>query len=384
MITAKQNRQSLFVLFSVVVIDLIGFGVIIPILPFYAESYGANATILGLLLSAHAAMQLLFSPCWGRLSDKIGRKPVLLITIAGTALALALLGWASSLAWLFAARLLGGFFGANISVATAYVTDITTEENRTRGMGLIGAAFGIGFVLGPALGGFLAPHGYHTPMYVAACLAVLNFIYAAVILREPSRHEEHPEVIPNTHVLRDRVVRKLCLINLLFTIAMTQLEATFAFFMMDRFHYDARAVAYLLVMVATVMALVQGGAIRPLAKSFGEKKLVLGGALLVVASFVSVPQIYSVPLLLIPLLVYAVGRSIAQPSLLSLVSRGGHPRRTGAVMGTYQSSASLARIVGPAAAGLLYDQANAFPFYFASFLLLIISAVMFEKNSRIG
>ena len=381
----KTNRSSLFVLFSVVVIDLIGFAIIIPILPFYVESFGASAATLGLLLSCYAAMQFFFAPLWGKLSDRIGRKRVLLMTIAGTSLALGLLGWAPSLAWLFAARILGGFFSANIGVATAFVTDITTEENRTHGMGLIGAAFGIGFILGPALGGWLAPRGYHVPMLAASFLALINLIYASVILKEPARHKEQAETIPDTHVLRNATVRNLCLLNLFFTIAMSQLEATFAFFMMDRFQYDARAVAYLLVMVAVVMALIQGGAIRPLAKLFEEKKLAWVGALLVALSFLTIPWIHSVAVLLIPLFVYGVGRSIAQPSLLSLVSRSVNPRQTGAVMGTYQSSASLARVLGPAVAGLLYDRSMAFPFYFASLLLTgIVLKILSEKISESG
>ena len=151
----KKSRSSLLILFSVVVLDLIGFGIVVPILPFYAEKYGANATILGLLLMSYAMMQFLFATLWGRLSDRIGRKKVLLLTMGGSVLGLLVLGLANSLALLFAGRILSGIFGANISVASAYVTDVTTPENRAKGMGMIGAAFGIGFILGPALGGAL-------------------------------------------------------------------------------------------------------------------------------------------------------------------------------------------------------------------------------------
>ena len=184
---ARSRRGSLASLFAIVIVDLVGFGVVIPILPFYAESFGASATVLGLLLTCYAAMQFFFAPVWGRWSDRVGRRPVMLLTIAGTAVALLVMGLASSLAWLFVARLLGGLFGANISVASAYITDVTSEEERTRFMGFLGASFGLGFILGPAIGGLLAPYGYNVPMFFAAGLAAVNFLVALRYLREPER-----------------------------------------------------------------------------------------------------------------------------------------------------------------------------------------------------
>ena len=171
-------RAALVVLFSVVVVDLIGFGIVVPILPFYARMYGASATELGLLMASYAAMQAVFAPIWGRLSDRFGRRAVVLTTIAGTSLALFTLGSASSLSWIFAARILAGAFGANISVASAYVTDVTATEERTRWMGMIGASFGVGFLFGPAIGGLLAPYGYPVPMLVAGGVAAVNWIVA--------------------------------------------------------------------------------------------------------------------------------------------------------------------------------------------------------------
>lgn len=151
-------KAALATLFGVIIIDLIGFGIVMPILPYYAKSFDASPVVLGLLLAVYPALQFAFGPIWGRLSDRIGRRPVILLTIAGTAAALTALGTADSLAWLFAARAFGGIFGANISVATAYITDVTDESERTRWMGLVGASFAVGFVLGPAIGGLLAPN----------------------------------------------------------------------------------------------------------------------------------------------------------------------------------------------------------------------------------
>ena len=220
------------------IVDLIGFGIVMPVLPFYAREFGASATLLGLMLMCHAAAQFVFAPLWGRLSDRIGRRPVLLMTVAGTALSLLALGLASSLVWIFAARALSGAFAANISVASAYVADVTAEEDRTRWMGMLGASFGIGFLLGPAIGGALAPFGYHVPLLAAAGLAALNWIHAAVSLQEPPRHAATEEVTRSrAALLRDPLVRRLCTANLVFSIAVAQLEAVFAFFMIDRFGY---------------------------------------------------------------------------------------------------------------------------------------------------
>ncbi len=370
------ENKSLLTLFSVVVLDLIGFGVVIPILPFYAEKYGASASLLGILLATYSAMQFICSPLWGKLSDRIGRKKVMIVTMIGSCLSLWLLGSSHSMAMIFVGRTLGGIFAANISVASAYVTDVTTEENRTKGMGMIGAAFGIGFILGPALGGGLEHYGYHVPIHVASALTAINTIYAFFVLQEPKRHHKDTTVI-KTAMLSNPFVRKMCLIYFLFTAAMSQLEAVFAFLMMDRYHYDARHVASILVGMALVMVGIQGGLIRRLAKRYGEHRLLIIGVLILAASFAAIPLTHALGLLLIPLLVSAVGRGISQPSLLSLVSKGGPKTRQGEVMGTFQASASLARVVGPFAAGLLYDWQHPLPFVLAAGLMSVIFILAF-------
>lgn len=366
------SKASLPVLFSIVVLDLVGFGIVIPILPYFAREYGASATVLGLLLTCYSAMQFFFAPLWGRLSDRIGRRPVMLITIAGTAAALVLLGLGHSLLWLFVARLLGGIFGANISVATAYITDITDESNRTRAMGLLGASFGVGFILGPAIGGALAPYGYSVPMLFAGSLAALNWIYASFVLVEPERRQERDAPASRLALPSERLVRWLCVIYFLFSFGVNQLESVFAFFMIDRFAYDAREVAYILVFMAVIMAGIQGGAIRPLAKRFGERRLLVVGALLLCASIATVPFSPTVSILLVPLAFASIGRGIGHPAMLSLVSSAADPERRGIVLGAFQSSASLARVLSPLAAGALYDATTAGPFLLASALMLTV------------
>lgn len=365
---AGANR-NLLILFSVVVLDLIGFGVVVPILPFYAEQFGASATVLGFLLTSYSAMQFVFSSVWGRLSDRIGRRKVILLTIAGSTVSLVLLGLADSLFMLFVGRILSGAFAANVSVASAYVTDVTTEENRAKGMGMIGAAFGIGFLLGPAMGGVLSRHGYHTPILAAAALSALNLVYAAWRLPEPTRHHRPEEVI-ETRVLSHRPVFKLCALYFFFTVGVNQLESTFAFFMMKRFGYDAMHVAYILALMALIMVGIQGGLIRTLTQKYGELLLLVSGSLLLAASFVFVPWSPTVALLLLPLGIASVGRGISQPSLMSLVSKKSPPHMHGAVMGTFQASASLGRVIGPVIAGVLFDQSLFFPFYLAAALMV--------------
>jgi DHA1 family tetracycline resistance protein-like MFS transporter len=371
----EAERSALLSLFSVVVVDLIGFGVVIPILPFLAESFGASATVLGVLLTCYAGIQFLFAPVWGRISDRVGRRPVMLATIAGTSLALLALGLADSLVWLFAARLLGGLFSANVSVATAYVGDLTKGPERTRWMGLIGVAFAIGFTLGPALGGLLAPFGYHVPMLAAAALAAINFFYALAVLREPPALRAAEGGGKLLRLPPPGIVRRLCAAYFVFTFSVSQLETVFAFFMMDSFAYDAREVAYILVMMALVMAAVQGGAIRRLAAAYGERRLLFAGASLLALSFTAVPWMPSVALLLVPLAVAAVGRALCHPSLLALVSGASTPRDRGLVMGVFQSSASLARVLGPLAAGALYDHHRAAPYLLAGALMVPVAAM---------
>lgn len=370
-IPPERPRSTLTVLFGVVIIDLIGFGIVMPILPFYAVQYGASATTLGLLLMAYAAAQFVCAPAWGRLSDRIGRRPVMLFTIAGTAGSLLMLGLADSLAWLFVARICGGAFAANVGVASAYIADVTEDHERTRWMGMLGASFGIGFVLGPAIGGGLAPYGNHVPMLAAAALGAANLVHAALALREPPRHAHEPQASrTRLEVLRDAPVRWLCLANLGFSLAVTQLETIFALFMLDAFRYDARDVAFLMVWMAIVMGGIQGGGMKALAARYRERALVIAGCLLLAGSFLMVPMVPTVPLLVGVLTVSSMGRALVHPSLMSLTSLAATPAERGVVMGTFQSSGSLARIVGPVVAGLLYDQLRAAPFALAALLLV--------------
>ncbi len=346
-----------------------------PVLPFYAAEYGASATTLGFLLSVYAAAQFVFAPVWGRMSDRIGRRPVLIFTVSGTALGLLLLGLADSLVGIFLARTLAGAFAANVSVASAYIADVTEDDERTRWMGMLGASFGIGFVLGPALGGGLSPLGYNVPILTAAGLAALNAVYAIFSLREPPRHSRERETISRRAVLRDPRVRLLCFTNLLFALAVTQLETLFPFLARDLFGYGVFEVAFVLVAMAVVMGGIQGGGMKALAARYPERSLVMVGALLLAVGFAVLPGVPTLALLLTSLATIAVGRAISQPSLMSLTSLAADASRRGAAMGAFQSAASLARVVGPVAAGLMYDRLQAAPFWLAAALLVAVAVL---------
>jgi predicted MFS family arabinose efflux permease len=373
----ENAHPSLGVLFSIVVVDLIGFGIVVPILPFWAERFGADGLTLGLLLTSHAAMQFIFAPSWGRLSDRIGRRPVMLATIAGTAASLLALGFADSLIGIFVARIFSGIFGANISVATAYLSDVTEDEDRTRWMGMIGASFAVGFTLGPPIGGLLAKISYGTPMLFAAGLSFVNLVWAAIRLSEPERHapREEQDLTNRLDVLRIPAIRRVCLVYFLFSVAVTQLETTFAFFMSHRFDYDVLGVAMVMFAMAVVMGGIQGGGMKRLANRFAERRLVLIGLTLMAVGFAALPLAGSVTLLMLPLMLAAVGRGVSQPPMMGLASLSAEAGTHGMVMGVFQSSASAARVVGPVLAGALYDRGQGLPFWMAAGLVSAAAAI---------
>lgn len=366
------------------VVDLIGFGIVVPVLPFLVKEQGASATQLGLIAMGYAAAQFVCAPLWGRLSDRIGRRHVLLFTIAGTAVSLAALGFATTVPWILAARVAAGAFAANLGVASAYIADATDESERTRWMGLLGASFGVGFVLGPVIGSLLGPISFALPMFVAAGLAAANWVQALLWLREPPAQAAAAQAGPASRLragagpagarrfasLRDPRVRRLCAANLVFTLAVTQLETVFQYFMNDRFGWEVRDVGFLLVAMAVLMGAVQGGAMRTLSARFSERALVAGGSALLALAFFVLPELPGVAWLTAGLALAAVGRGVAQPALMSLASLAAPAGERGAVMGSFQSAASLARVIGPLAAGMLYDRAIAGPFLLAGVLLL--------------
>ena len=384
------GRSPLLIIFIVVFLDLLGFGIVIPILPYYAEAYGADALTLGFLLAIYSAMQLVFAPVWGRLSDAHGRRPILVATILGQGASLLVLGFAPSLAWLFVGRALAGICGANLSTAAAYIADVTPEEGRARGMGIIGAGFGLGFIFGPAIGGLLSHWGYGTPMFVAAGVALASGLFAWARLPEPAlgreERQQHRRSLDRAAIresLADARTRIAILLFFVLTLAATQTETAFALFVEARHGYGAREAGLLLGFTGLVMAGVQGGMIGPLSRRFGEARLVALGAVSLGAALVVFVTTRHVPLLVVSLAFLGFGMGLTHPSLQSLASRGAAPGRQGTTMGVYQSAGSLARIVGPPFGGFLYDtQGISVPFLAAAGLSFLAFGAMLAWSSR--
>ena len=367
------KRSPLIVIFTTVFIDLVGFGIVIPVLPFYAEGTAFNATprTVGLLFASYSIMQLIFAPILGSLSDKYGRRPVLLLSIIGTGIGFLILGLANSLLLLFIGRILDGITGGNISTAQAYIADITTKENRAKGMGLIGAAFGLGFIIGPAIGGILSRWGIHVPFFFAASLCFANAILLYFRL---------PETVTPDHPARNSAARgrsfgdvfsslrqpKLAfvlIIYFLFIVAFSIMTTSFSLYTMFRFGYDAQHTGYLFAYVGLIAVIIQGGLIGRLVKRFGEMPLVIFGAFCFAISLFAVPFVGPAAGGLAGLLIgggiFSMGNSLAGPALTSLASKSVEAEQQGVVLGVTQSTASLARAVGPFLAAVLINSSIA-------------------------
>jgi len=352
--------SPLTIIFVTVFIDLLGFGIIIPLLPFYAESFGATAFMVGLLSTSYSLMQFAFSPLWGRWSDRIGRRPIILVGLAGSCLSYVALALADSLALVFAARILGGIAGANIPTAQAYIADVTAPENRAKGMGLIGAAFGLGFIFGPAIGGVLSHFGPATPMWAAAALCAVNLVAAWFLLPESRtaglRRVAMGRIEALRHAFHDRRLILLLALYFIVTAAFSGFETTFALFAERRFAYTVATIGYLFAFIGATLALVQGVLVGRVVKRVGEARLIPVAIAVIGVGIGLVPLAWSVPTLLVALATLAVGMGFNGPSLSAMVSRLTHVDDQGGMLGLASSPASLGRVVGPAWGGYLFDE----------------------------
>lgn len=381
--------SPLVVIFVTVFIDLLGFGIIIPLLPFYAETFGATALVVGLLSMSYSLMQFLFAPMWGRLSDRIGRRPVILIGLFGSFAAYLLFGLANSLTVLFVARICAGIAGANIPTAQAFIADSTTPENRARGMGLVGAAFGLGFVFGPAIGGFLSQWGYAAPAYFASALSLANFAAAWALLPESRTAGTAFVYRSRLESLRAAIARPFLplLLTIYFIViaAFSAFEATFALFTERQYAFTAATIGYLFAFVGLVLAIVQGALVGRAARAIGERRLVPAAILLISAGLAVVAASTSVPILIAGCGLLSVGMGFNGPSIVSLISRLSSADDQGGILGVSQSLAALARVIGPVWGGFLFDSFGIrSPFVWAALFMLVAFATSAAGLRQLG
>ncbi len=395
-------------IFLTVFVDLLGFGLVLPFLAKEArDTFGVSAFLATLLGSVYSLMQFLFVPVWGRLSDRIGRRPVLIWSVAGTAVTMASLGsglaWGHSIAWLFAARIFGGIATANLGTASAYIADITKPEDRAKGMGLIGAAFGLGFILGPALGGALAEipvagRGGAVPCFVAAALSLINLGWVALGVGESLPLDRRARLSPRklTPLSFESLGVAVALpgvalamaVNFLVVVSFTNLDQTFTFFCGDIFAIDVRGTGYVLAFIGVVAAIVQGGLVRPLSRRFEEATLMRAGCFLQAVAFAGLVLAATRGarvLLYASGGVLALGNGLTQPSVAAFISRRAPAQSQGATLGTNQSFASLARTFGPALGGWLYTSVGARAPYVAAscgMLVALALATGLRKSGR--
>lgn len=404
------KKTPLAIIFLITFIDLLGFGIVIPIIPSYAEAgFGASDVMVGFVVASFSFSQLLFTPIWGRLSDRFGRRPILLFGLALTVVSYLMFGLAHSLEMLIASRLLAGIGGANISAAQAYISDVTRPEERARGMGLIGAAFGLGFVFGPFIGGALVGYGHQVPGFAAAAISAVAFVTALIALPESLRRgaaapatadaaahagshagahagshagahagaHAAPVSSFSTRQLIDALTRPrigiLLVLFFLITFGYANIYATFPMISTRQYGFSEREVGYLFGFIGVIGAITQGGLIRALSTRYDERLLFLVGALLTSAGLAAIPYAGGTLLLLVVLAVLSLGTGVMTPSCLSMISRHADERQQGGVLGINQALGALARVLGPIWGAFAFDAFGVpWPFLTGGIVLFVV------------
>lgn len=397
--STARSRSALGVLFLVVFVDLLGFGMVIPVMALYAKHLGAEEASTGWLSTGFSLMQLGFAPVWGVLSDRVGRRPVLLVSIAMTGVAFLGYALAPTFEWLLVSRLFAGAATANIAIAQAYVADVTTPEGRAKGMGVIGAAFGLGFVFGPAIGAWLSGYSLAAPGLAAAGLSAVNLVGAWLLLPEPAaRSQAGAELRHRMGALVEALtrpgIRRLLAVFFLVTGAFSAMEATYAFLAEAYYGLDHRGVMLSFLVIGVLVVVVQGGLIGPLTRALGERRLLVAGAALQAGSFVWLPFAHGwfpdglgLPAWLSPGFVelavasapLAIGSGLTSPAMSALLSRFSRAEAQGGTLGIGQSASALGRVLGPISGTQSYAFAppgtHAWP-YVGGALLMAVSAVI--------
>ena len=403
--------MALWTVFFVVLIDLLGFGIVLPLLPFYATQFNASPVTIGLLYGVYSLSQLIFSPLWGSWSDRIGRRPIMMVSTFGAAVSYLIFAFSHTLGLLFLSRTLAGVMGGNISAAQAYVADVTSHEDRARGMGMIGAAFGIGFTLGPALASLLIHPGlyqalsragwaeaalwqenrYAVPGFFACLLSAISF--ALVVFKLPESHppssREDPERIRRNSLFSgafwralfgtsSKTLSFLFLCSVILAIGQSSLYSAFPLFCKKALLLPAEDVGLLFGWMGLVAVFIQGGLIRILVKKFGEKKLFLTGNIVMAAGLALIPWAGNKIQLTEALCLLGVGGSLNGPTLVSLISKSAPPRDVGANLGNAQGLSALGRVIGPTWGGWLFGMSAKTPFLLTALLVSVTIYVGFK------
>ena len=342
--------RPLLVIFLTILVNLIGFGIIIPLLPFYAETFGASPVAVGMLFASFSIAQLVASPLLGHWSDHWGRRPVLIFSLLGTVVSFVMLALAHSLALLFAARIVDGLSGGNITTARAYIADVTDESNRAKAFGMLGASFGLGFILGPAISGFFVKISYTAPIWAAAVITLVATALAWFWLPE-TVHRVHATAGSPWKALRELgtrpAIRTLFAIDFLYWTCFAIYQGTFALFGERRFHFDAKEIAYILAAFGVLGVIVQGGLVAPLVRKLGEKRTLEIGLVLAAVSWGATAFAPTVTIFFAMLVPGALGIGFCTPAPTSLLSTAAGRHEQGRVQGAAGALESLGRTLGP-------------------------------------
>ncbi|MES1043982.1 tetracycline resistance MFS efflux pump [Bacillus obstructivus] len=375
-----ESKKVLPILFLIMFLVMVGFGIIIPVMPFFAKDMGANPTELGLLMAVYSFMQLISAPIWGRVSDKIGRKPVMMIGILGLSVSFILMAISSQLWMLFIARIIGGLLSsANMPTTMAYVADITSEEDRGKGMGIIGAATGLGFIFGPAIGGLFSKTSLNMPFYLAAASSFITFLLVLFVLKESLSKEKRGQHADKKSSIWSSFSGSLSILYILqwfISLSLSGLEASFAYFAAKKAGLDAIDLGYIFMIMGFGSALVQGGLVGRFSKKYGEGTVIQGGIIVSTIGFVLILLVNSFTTAAIFLTIFGLGNGVIRPcvsALLTKKSTAGH----GSATGLLSSFDSFGRIIGPPLGGWLFSITAGLP-YISGAILSILALMLYQ------
>ncbi len=383
------NNKRLFSIILVVFIDLLGFSLILPLLPYYAETFKASQTVTGILIASYALMQLIGAPILGRLSDRFGRRPVLLISVFGTFLGFLLLGFANALWMLFASRILDGLTGGNLSVAQAYISDVTDEKSRSKGLGMIGAAFGLGFIIGPVTGGLLSQWGYAVPAFAAAAISLINLILIYAWLPESLTEEKRSQMTEKRPAITLNALLvafqrpftgSILITRFFFGLAFAIFQTIFSLYALAKFNLTARDTGFVLTYVGVLSVIVQGFLVGRLTNRFREDLLMAICVVLMAFSLLGWALAPSVLWLYIIMTPTALSGGLLNTLLSSTLTKAVAPQEIGGILGLSASVESSTRIIAPILGGVLLQQIGTWaPGAFGAVLMVGVSVYVYIK-----